>query len=248
MNATTTDNPYVAEGFTGAEITEILYADGESTCVARSTHGYIPLSYGRAVTILGSAYVVRPGAVILAVDEEGFWTRDCCVHEITDAGTVDGVANSSARRSLRTMSSAECRFRPAIYFIVPSNPISGYRTLKLVGLIQWEHASDVEARLDEQRHDRVPDAVQMQFRQLVFAQRRPSPGDPPGEHLTHRLREDGTTRRRWATSGLSPIGYVRNVRRRRRSGGRSPWTATHPTCSRTDSEPSSRGYRQSPSL
>jgi len=92
MNATTTDNPYVAEGFTGAEITEILYADGESTCVARSTHGYIPLSYGRAVTILGSAYVVRPGAVILAVDEEGFWTRDCCVHEITDAGTVDGVA------------------------------------------------------------------------------------------------------------------------------------------------------------
>ena len=33
-------------------------------------------------------------------------------------------------RSLRTMSSAECRFRPAICFIVPSSPKSGHRTLK----------------------------------------------------------------------------------------------------------------------
>jgi hypothetical protein len=82
----------VAEGFTDAEIDEILYAPGEPTSVARSTHGYTPLSYGRAVTILGSAYVVRPGAVILAVDEEGVWTRDCCVHEITARGVVDGVA------------------------------------------------------------------------------------------------------------------------------------------------------------
>ena len=39
------------------------------------------------------------------------------------------------------MSSAECRFRPAIGFIVPSRPTSGHRTLKLVGLIQREHAT-----------------------------------------------------------------------------------------------------------
>jgi len=51
------------------------------------------------------------------------------------------AANSSARRSLRTMSSAECRIRPAISFIVPSSPTSGHRTLKLVGLIQREHAT-----------------------------------------------------------------------------------------------------------
>ena len=80
------------EGFTDAEITEILYAEGEPTCVARSTHGYTPLSHGRRVVILGSAYAVRPGRQILAVDEEGFWHRDCCVHGITDRGVVDGVA------------------------------------------------------------------------------------------------------------------------------------------------------------
>ena len=39
------------------------------------------------------------------------------------------------------MSSPECRFRPAICFIVPFNPISSFRTLKPVGLIQWQHAS-----------------------------------------------------------------------------------------------------------
>jgi hypothetical protein len=42
---------------------------------------------------------------------------------------------------LRTMSSAECRFRPAIRFIVPSRPTSGHRTLKLVGFNQREHAT-----------------------------------------------------------------------------------------------------------
>jgi hypothetical protein len=53
------------------------------------------------------------------------------------------------------MSSAECRFRPAIGFIVPSSPTSGHRTLELVGLIQREHAktssnmpSDLRERLD----------------------------------------------------------------------------------------------------
>src|ERR1700722_8164483 len=54
---------------------------------------------------------------------------------------LPSAANSSARRSLRTMSSAECRFRPAITFIVPSSPTSGHRTLNPAGLIQWEHAS-----------------------------------------------------------------------------------------------------------
>jgi hypothetical protein len=39
------------------------------------------------------------------------------------------------------MSSAECRFRPAIRFIVPSSPTSGHKTLKLVGLNQREHAT-----------------------------------------------------------------------------------------------------------
>jgi len=41
------------------------------------------------------------------------------------------------------MSSAECRFRPAINFIVPSSPTSGHRTLKPVGLIHREHANTV---------------------------------------------------------------------------------------------------------
>ena len=40
--------------------------------------------------------------------------------------------STSARRSLRTMSSAECRFRPAIRLIVPFSPASGHKTLKLV--------------------------------------------------------------------------------------------------------------------
>ena len=48
------------------------------------------------------------------------------------------------------MSSAECRFRPAMCFIVPSSPISGHRTLKLVGLIQWEHARITEVRLSDE--------------------------------------------------------------------------------------------------
>ena len=87
-----TDTTSVTEGFTDAEITEILYAEGESTCVARSTHGYTPLSYGRRAVILGSAFAVRPGRRILAVDELGVWTRDCCVHEIIARGVVDGVA------------------------------------------------------------------------------------------------------------------------------------------------------------
>jgi hypothetical protein len=32
-------------------------------------------------------------------------------------------------------------------FIVPSSPTSGHRTLKLVGLIQWEHAMLISAEL-----------------------------------------------------------------------------------------------------
>src|SRR6476659_917787 len=39
------------------------------------------------------------------------------------------------------MSSAECRFRPAIRLIVPFSPASGHKTLKLVGLIQRKHAT-----------------------------------------------------------------------------------------------------------
>ncbi len=41
--------------------------------------------------ILGRAEVVRPGAVVLAVDDEGVWTRDCRVGEITDIALFDGV-------------------------------------------------------------------------------------------------------------------------------------------------------------
>ncbi len=40
---------------------------------------------------------------------------------------LPSAANSSARRSLRTMSSAECRFRPAMSLIVPSSPYQGQR-------------------------------------------------------------------------------------------------------------------------
>ena len=61
---------------------------------------------------------------------------------ITDTATsaATNQLSSSARRRLRTMSSAECRFRPAMCFILPSGPTSGHRTLKLAGLIQWEEA------------------------------------------------------------------------------------------------------------
>jgi hypothetical protein len=85
------DNPSVAEGFSDAEIDEILYATGEPASVAHSTTGYTPVGRGRAVMILGRAEVVQPGEKLLAVDEEGFWHRDCCVHDITDDGVVDGV-------------------------------------------------------------------------------------------------------------------------------------------------------------
>src|SRR6185369_13248834 len=56
---------------------------------------------------------------------------------------LPSAANSSARRSLRTMSSAECRLRPAMCFIVPSSPTSGHRTLKPRGLNHWEHATAI---------------------------------------------------------------------------------------------------------
>src|ERR1700694_3423366 len=39
------------------------------------------------------------------------------------------------------MSSAECRFRPAMDFIVPSSPSSGHRTLKPAGLVHRGHAT-----------------------------------------------------------------------------------------------------------
>ena len=84
--ARTTD---IAEGFTDADLDEVLSAPGEPASVARSSHGCTGIP--RRVVILGRAEVVRPGAAILAVDEEGVWTRDCLVQRITDSGTVDGV-------------------------------------------------------------------------------------------------------------------------------------------------------------
>jgi hypothetical protein len=84
-------NPYIAEGFTDAEINEILCAPGESASVARSATGYTPVSEGRDVIILGRAEVVVQGKRVLAVDEEGVWHRDCLVQRITDGGSVDGV-------------------------------------------------------------------------------------------------------------------------------------------------------------
>jgi hypothetical protein len=53
---------------------------------------------------------------------------------------LPSAASSSARRSLRTMSSAECRLRPDMCFIVPSSPSSGHETLKPAGLIHRGHA------------------------------------------------------------------------------------------------------------
>jgi hypothetical protein len=85
------ENPYIAKGFTDAEINEILCAHGESASVARSASEYTPVSQGRDVIILGRAEVVVQGKKLLAVDEEGVWHRDCLVQRITDGGTVDGV-------------------------------------------------------------------------------------------------------------------------------------------------------------
>ena len=81
---------HVAEGFTGADLDQILRMPGEPASVARASHGYNLLP--RRVIILGCADVVRPRQVILAVDEEAVWTRDCRVDEVTDIAMVDGVA------------------------------------------------------------------------------------------------------------------------------------------------------------
>ena len=81
---------HVAEGFTAADLDQILREPGEQASVARASHGYTGIP--RRVVILGCADVVRPGQVILAVDEEAVWTRDCRVGEITDIAMVDGVA------------------------------------------------------------------------------------------------------------------------------------------------------------
>ncbi len=81
---------HVAEGFTGADLDQILRMRGEPTSVARATHGYNVLP--RRVIILGRAEVVRPGQVVIAVDEEAVWTRDCRVDEVTDIAIVDGAA------------------------------------------------------------------------------------------------------------------------------------------------------------
>jgi hypothetical protein len=53
------------------------------------------------------------------------------------------AVSSSARPSLRTMSSAKCRFRPAMLFIVPSSPRLGHETLEPVGCIHREHATSI---------------------------------------------------------------------------------------------------------
>jgi len=80
---------HVAEGFTAADLDQILRMPGEPASVARATHGYHRLP--RRVIILGRAEVVRPGRAVLAVDEEAVWTRDCRVGEITDIAMIDGV-------------------------------------------------------------------------------------------------------------------------------------------------------------
>jgi hypothetical protein len=84
-------HPHVVEGFTDAEIDEILRAPCEPGSVAHSTNGYTPVGRGRDVIILGRAGVVVPGKKVLAVDEEGFWHRNCLVQRITEDGVVDGV-------------------------------------------------------------------------------------------------------------------------------------------------------------
>ena len=81
---------HVAEGFTDADLDQILRVPGEPASVARAANGYHV--FPRRVIILGRADVVRPGQVILAVDEECFWTRGCRVAEVTDIAMVDGVA------------------------------------------------------------------------------------------------------------------------------------------------------------
>ncbi len=90
MSAIARGGDHVAEGFTAADLDEILRKPGEPASVARSSHGYTGLP--RRVVILGLADVMRPGAGILAIDEEGVWTRDCRVAEITDIAMVDGIA------------------------------------------------------------------------------------------------------------------------------------------------------------
>ena len=86
---------------TDAEVDRILRILGEPASVARASHGYTGIP--RRVVILGRAEVVRPGQVILAVDEEGVWTRDCRVDAITDIAMVDGGrAGTSTTKAIGT--------------------------------------------------------------------------------------------------------------------------------------------------
>ena len=59
-----------------------------------------------------------------------------------------GAAISSAQRNLRTTSLAECFFRPAMSFIVPSSPSTGHRTLKQGELSYGEHVRCATAAHD----------------------------------------------------------------------------------------------------
>lgn len=88
----------VADGFTAEEIAGVSTGEAAGTAVAaRSELGcWVSVAAGRPVVVLGRAELVRPHRVVAAVDEHGYWTRDCCIHQIIAIGTIGGVALARA--------------------------------------------------------------------------------------------------------------------------------------------------------
>src|SRR6478672_1786082 len=68
------------------------------------------------------------------------------------------------------MSSAECRLRPAMCFIVPSSPTSGHRTLKPRGLNHWEHATWIDQFLAVEPGPITDDGLKFDMALVVGAQ------------------------------------------------------------------------------
>jgi hypothetical protein len=89
---------FVADGFTAEEIAAVTSGESAATAVAaRSSLGcWTSVAAGRPVIVLGRAELVGPDRLVPAVDEDGYWTQDCCIHHVTATGTIGGVALARA--------------------------------------------------------------------------------------------------------------------------------------------------------
>ena len=88
-------NAFSQFGFNNADISAVTTGDDAAVAsIARAAHGYTGIP--RRVVILGRAELVVPGGTVLAVDEEGVWTRDCRIGEVVETRTAHGISLSVA--------------------------------------------------------------------------------------------------------------------------------------------------------